>query len=196
MATLGMITPNIAALINSTHVPYFTYNFPFFRILDFSLGIFLGKYYLIFKMESKTLTTATSIFIGIAATACGLICTFSYFSLPDEIRYNLIYIPCSVLAITFCAFSNEKIQNFIAWPPLVWLGNISGHAFLIHNNILEIFRYILNLLEFKFGYTRSVTETVVWIILTFTSTILVTQLYITAERKVKQCFKSRAQLTA
>lgn len=194
MTALGIIAPNVAVLTSIPNVPYFTYNFPFFRILDFSLGIFLGKYYLIFKTESKTLTTATSIIIGIAATVCGLTCVFSYFYLPDGIRNTLIYIPGSVLAIAFCAFSNEKIQNFIACSPLVWLGNISGHAFLIHSNILEIFRYILNLLEFKFGYTRSATETVVWIILTFTFTILVTQLYIMAERKVKQFFKSRAQL--
>lgn len=190
MAAFGMISPNIANSIDVTNVPYFTYNFPLFRILDFSLGILLGKYYLIFKKESKTLTYATSIIVGIAAIVCGLACVFSYFSLPEGIRNNLIYIPGSMLAITFCAFSNEKIQHFIAWPPLVWLGNISGHAFLIHNNILMIFRYILNLLEFKFGYTRSATETVVWIILTFTFTVLVTQLYIMAERKVKQCIKS------
>lgn len=196
MVAFGMITPCIAAAINAPYTAYFTYNFPLFRILDFSLGIFLGKYYLIFKTESKTLTPATSIIIGISAVVYCLACTFGYSFLPEGIRHNLIYIPGSILAITFCAFSNEKIQNFIAWPPLVWLGNISGHAFLIHYNVSVYFRYILNLLEFKFGYTRSATETVVWIILTFTFTILVTQLYIMVERKVKQYFKSKAQLTA
>lgn len=187
---LSTITPSIAATLNTTTVEYFTYHFPFFRILDFSLGILLGKYYLIFEKESKTLTCTTSIIFGFFAAVCCLVCTFGYSLLPDEIRNNLIYIPGSMLAITFCAFSNEKIQNFIAWPPLVWLGNISGYAFLVHKNVLEILRYILNLLEFKFGYTRSATETVVWIILTFTFTVLVTQLYIMAERKVKQCIKS------
>lgn len=196
MAAFGMITPRIAAAISAPSVPYFTYNSPLFRIFDFSLGIFLGKYYLTFKSEGKTLGDGVSVGVGLAAVACGLACTFGYPYLHDGIRNNLIYIPGSVLAITFCAFSSEKIQKLIACKPLVWLGNVSGYAFLIHNNILEIFRYILNLLEFKYGYSRTATETVIWIILTFTFTVLATQLYITAEGKVKARLKSRAEQKA
>lgn len=191
MATFGMATPSIATALNLTAVPYFTYNCPIFRILDFSLGILLGRYYLIFKKEGKTLSTGASVAIGITAIACGLTCVFSYFSLPEGIRNNFIYIPGSILAITVCAFSNDKIQRLLAWSPLVWLGNVSGHAFLIHNNVLEVLRYCLNLLQYKYGYTRTALETVIWIILTFVVTVIVTQLYLLTERKVKSLLKAR-----
>ncbi len=196
MAAFGMITPKLAAAVGTPSVPYFTYNFPPFRLLDFTLGILLGRYYLMFKAEGKTLSTAASLGIGFAAAVCSITCVFSYFSLPDSIRNNLIYVPGSVLAITFCAFSGEKIQKLVAWAPLVWLGNVSGHAFLIHNNILEIFRYILNQLQFIYGYSRTRTETVIWIILTFTFTVIVTYLYILAENKIKARIKPKAELGA
>ena len=192
MLIFSAISPYIISAMALPSRPFLNYNFPPYRLLDFSLGIFLGRLYLMRDASSDGLGVISSALVALGVVLCGVAATLLYPRLPESIRNTLIYAPGSLLAVYLCAFSNERVQALLSWRPAVWLGDLSGHAFLIHNNAIIIVRYFLNMLEYKYGYTRSAPETVAWICASFILTIIATELYLVIARRVRGLIQSRA----
>lgn len=187
----ALLSPFITKTLHFKSEMYFTYICPLYRLLDFSLGVFVGKYYLIKEKENYILTTKNSIIVAVLMVFFSVSATLLYPKLPIYVRDSLIFAPASVLAVYLCAFGSSDMQKVLTWKPLVWLGNISGFAFLIHNNMLEVIRFCLNIFEQKYGYTRNAPEIIFWILATLILTLIVTQLYLLAEKKVKSLLKAR-----
>ena len=62
--------------------------------------------------------------------------------------YSLIYIPALFFGLLNISNGNSAISKILSIKPFVWLGNISGYTFLIHQIVIWYIGTILS----KIGY--------------------------------------------
>lgn len=191
MLVVGYISPFVSSAFFPDIPAYLAYCFPPYRMLDFTLGALLGKLFLAREHSPDKPSTFHSVLCAAAAAGCFILALLYYPSAPVGIKETLIFVPGSLLAVYSCAFCNAKVQRLLSWPPAVWLGDISGYAYLIHKNSIMTMRYFLNMLEWKFGYTRTALETVIWFFLSLIMTLLLAQLYLVIKRTLKRRHAAR-----
>ena len=119
------------------HVSYwFTYVCPLFRLGDFYVGCCAGYLFRHYKIRLGTINATllealTFILIFISQTV-----------LKGKL-YPLgtatIFLPSSVLLVYLFALNKGWISRILTCKPLVFIGDISGHMFLIHMIVIRYF---------------------------------------------------------
>lgn len=119
----------------------FFYINPFFRVIDFILGINLNQ---VFKLEvfrkiyNRKLTATMLEVISI-----GVFLGFLYIhdDVPHVYRYSCFYwLPMTLIIFSF-AFQNGYISSFISAPVFVLLGEISFSFYIFHQSFI---RYVVS----------------------------------------------------
>lgn len=168
-------------------IPYFnnfsefwvTYIFPLFRLGDFMIGCCLGNIFLNTKLNFGTVSSTLfemAAFIGIFVA--------NYISLMgitgiNWFINNMIFTPTSVCIILLFASKKGLVSRLLTCRPLIYIGNISSYAFLIHQIVI---RYIVTFSKILVGHVISKS---ILSIGAFIVTILCSELYMEIERRIK-----------
>ena len=139
MFGIGLFFSKFTVPVGDGFAKWVTYICPFYRMLDFTLGALLGWGYLNFRnqaIENKTKVQLLEIF---ALTAFVLF-EYSYLPIKENymgIGYNVYFVPASVLIVWVFAINGGFITKLLNNRVLLWIGNISGFTFLIHQVVLR-----------------------------------------------------------
>lgn len=161
---------------------WFTYIFPLFRLGDFVIGCCLSYLYL--NQSHKHTAFAYGIFECL--TLISIIAADYIFKNKigflgsDWFKYSLLYTLSASATVYLFALKKGFITNFSTNKLLIYLGNISAYAFLIHTVIVKF--YIVIIKQY-FGIDLNVWNRVIFVLL---FTILGTEIYIAVEDKIKE----------
>lgn len=176
-------------LIPNLDVEWATYMLPIFRLGDFIIGCCLGY---IFIHKKSNLNMLVASFVEIIVFMYAVFCHYIYVHKigllgTDNFRYTIIFTFSSVVLVYLFAIKKGIVSKFITCKPVIWLGNISAYAFLIHYILV---RYTLRLPYFlyhSFNINMNINIYVLSAIL-FIATILLSALYKTIDNKIRQKF--------
>lgn len=127
---------------------WFTYVFPLFRIGDFVIGccfgiIFLKKDFTYSTVKSTLYEAITIILvlgqIYIYARQVGILG-------EDWFRFSLLFTSTSVPTVFLFSLNKGHITRMLRCKPLIFLGNISANAFLIHQVVIAYIDYLSKIL--------------------------------------------------
>ena len=125
-------------------IHWLTYVFPVSRALDFLMGCFLGlivvKYGRI-KSKYNGLWCVLS-FAAFAAVAALCVCNVPVFN-RQCLNGSLLFLPVTSLLIL--TFSGEKIpaEKVLCCRPIMYLAGLTPYAFLIHQVLINLNKYLL-----------------------------------------------------
>lgn len=111
---------------------WITYICPLFRLGDFFIGCNLGYLFLNSKnrMNQKSATFCElAVFFLIFLTQY---CRKTTFIGGEWCRYSIIYLPTSVALIYLFAISNGLLSKLLTNRLMIYIGNMSPYAFLLH----------------------------------------------------------------
>ena len=118
---------------------WFTYIFPLYRLGDFLVGCCAG-YYFVTHDESTFSLIKSSILEALAILMLTGSCFISSFcSIPEGLNLFFKYLPGAVFLVFALAQGNGVIAKVLSCKPIVWIGNISGYLYLIHQAMLNVF---------------------------------------------------------
>ncbi len=161
---------------------WFTYVLPLFRLGDFVIGCCLCYLYLnrnhehnIFKYEMFEVFTLISIIVAdyIFKNKIGFLGS-------EWFKYSILYTLSASATVYLFAIKKGFLTNIATNKLLIYLGNISAHAFLIHTVIVKFYVVVLNK---YFGIDLNVWNQA---ILVFLLTILGTKIYVAVENNIKK----------
>lgn len=130
------LIPLLTLFISSKLFHQFFYISPFFRIIDFIIGIFIYNLYIILKLKNREIN-----FNLLEISSIVLLVVFFIFHerIPQVARFSFYYwIPMCYLIIAF-SFQKGFISKFLSKKHFVYLGEISFGLYMFHHLIL---RYI------------------------------------------------------
>ena len=133
MVALGYLVSRKPIAIGDVFACWFTYIFPGYRLLDFSLGVALGWMYL-HRSEfnvGKYMMTLWEIMIAVL-TVVAILLFHKMDGVYDGLCYNALFAPISMLLVITFACSRGMLVKIFNNPILRWIGDISGYTFLIH----------------------------------------------------------------
>ncbi len=149
---------------------YITYDFPVFRLGDFSIGCFLWHIVRrVNKYSGKLLFSFIEVFtllLSIMIIAWDKMAI--HVTMVSKMLNNwvTIYIPLSCLWIALLYFCKGFISRLVINPIFLWIGRNSLEVFLIHYVVLQWLRYLFILLNYE-------NETIGLIIFLFVTFFLV-----------------------
>jgi peptidoglycan/LPS O-acetylase OafA/YrhL len=109
---------------------------PFFRVIDFIIGILLYKLY--YKINSKKLFINFS-YLEISSLLIFLLFFIFHSSIIDVARYSFYYwIPISYIIFSF-SFQKGFISKILSNIKLIYLGEISFAFYLFHQLVINYF---------------------------------------------------------
>ena len=120
---------------------WFMYCFPLFRLVDFYTGCCLGRYYSLVGHKATGIVKASIIEILMTVVAI-LICRFwkagqtSGFLVAIN-NWTTIFIPLSAIWIYLFVRKEGIITELLSNKALIYIGNISSYAFLIHYIVIK-----------------------------------------------------------
>ena len=127
-------------------VHWITYICPLFRLGDFIIGSCLGYWYL---HHTKPQNVSEKKWTFIEATLlCGFIVIQYFWNINagiwkyDFFRTDLCYTPIAAAFVLLAAWKCGKISKILCRKFMMYLGNISGPAFLIHTVIISYLRMV------------------------------------------------------
>lgn len=148
---------------------WITYYFPPSRFVEFVIGCCLG--YLFSTRNVVTLSTARSslfeVTAWVGAMLATVVCASKRSVLGTEyIRYTLLFLPSTIAIVWLTAENGGAVSLLLQNKILVWVGNLSPYAFLIHPLAIKfchllapkLSRYILAIL----ALILTVTASYVW----------------------------------
>jgi peptidoglycan/LPS O-acetylase OafA/YrhL len=145
MVAISIILEICHAFFNCPNLilKYITYIFPIYRLGDFIIGLVAGYFFVSNKRSSskKTYTCFEIIIILIMITQIYTYC--AGWINAAGFKYSLFWLPASVFCIYVFACNIGAVSGFLSkLKPLVWLGNISAEAFLIHHICIKAAEYV------------------------------------------------------
>lgn len=161
---------------------YIVYVFPITRLGDFIIGCCLGHILLNTNISpSKKAATGFEIIafllwafvetIYLNDIGIGASCYF---------KYTQLFTPISTFLVCILSINRGYISRFISNKYLVFVGDISSYAFLIHIEIMILVGKFLN-----YFFPEIIGFNYILAILSFFLTILITVLYMKLEKKFK-----------
>ena len=153
MAILIWLTQGILAFclrgLPNGLISWITYNCPLFRLGDFTIGILTGRLFLMQREAAHRRTAQTGTGrarLSALFSELGLWCLLvavvlsSLFEIGpgsiDWLRYNVLYTPIVAALLYVTAGERGPIAGFLAFKPMVWLGDRSRYTYLIHQIVL------------------------------------------------------------
>ena len=133
MFGLGYLATKRPLSIGDNFACWFTYIFPGYRLLDFSLGAALGWLYLNRKkvIENTFVMTFFEVMAAVGFIVVILIFHKVEVNYPG-LCYTVLFTPVSLALVMVFACSQGLIMKCFNNPFLRWVGNISSYTFLIH----------------------------------------------------------------
>jgi peptidoglycan/LPS O-acetylase OafA/YrhL len=179
LSCLAQVLPRIVPFLFSSvadgdFATWFTYIFPVFRLIDFSLGCNLGYIFVNRnKEEKKSVITAIDI-----STAVFFVISVATYRLTDKLpgsdayKHTLIFSPFAMLCVYCFALGKGILPKLLTGKITVRFGDISSSFYLIHQDVIRIL-YMLS------GYTAlSFTAVKALLIpISFVLTILAAEIY-------------------
>lgn len=127
--------------------PYWlTYIFPFYRLLDFSLGALLGWLYLNTSHKERWnfgISTILEIFTIILFIAVVKI-FHRIEGVYDGLCYTALFAPVSLWLVIMFLKSKGAVMKLLSNPLFTWIGNLSSYTFLIHQIVIYQMMKILS----------------------------------------------------
>lgn len=180
MFGVGLFFSKVTVPIGDGFAKWITYICPFYRMLDFTLGALLGWMYL--NSRNKETTNQKKIqLLEILALVAFVVMEYAYLPIKENymgIGYNVYFVPASLLIVWVFAISGGFITKILNNKVLLWLGNISGFTFLIHQVVLRGLQMYVIRSSIGAAYVPLL------VIFTFIITILGTYLYIFLKKSV------------
>lgn len=125
--------------IGDTFAKWATYINPFYRILDFSLGAMLGWLFLR-RQEEDTKNRKMVHLLEFAALAAFILQEYAYLPVKENymgIGYNVYFTLSSLLIVWVFAVSGGIVTKLLNNKVFLWIGNLSGYMFLIHQVVIR-----------------------------------------------------------
>lgn len=143
----------LALKVPTEDVNYVLYSHPMLRVIDFSLGIVLCRFYqsecsmrIAEHVKKKGTMGASSVELAMVAVLFGA--WMVYDSLCPQLRCALLFWPVMPLVVYVLAVTNESkgcIARLFKLPLLMWLGSISFEFYLVHLIMMRTMQHILHL---------------------------------------------------
>ena len=148
---LMLLVPAIVRLLGASeeYYNYATYISPFYRMLDFFIGCNLGYLYLNCKKNDSAIfsTVLEAIAIGTVPLTSFLFGKYvGHFENGLFVVTALWCLPCTVLCVWVFAKRAGFITKILSAKPLVFIGDLSGPAFLIHYVVYSYLGPVFSLL--------------------------------------------------
>ena len=125
-----------------------TYYFPPARFLDFAFGCVMGYLFLHRPPKPKKVTLLSTIMelLAAAAVVVALVIYAKKWGILGAVsfRFTTLFVPVSALLLWLVASERGALSFVLSLKPLVWLGNLSPYAFLIHGVVLRYCRNLRN----------------------------------------------------
>ena len=174
---VGALTKNIG---NSNSDPaWITYIAPPFRLGDFVIGCALGYLYITRKKEPHFRMASVLEICSILLAVLTLFLRERVFSDAVWFRTSMLYTPASVFLIYVFAVNKGILTRLLTCRPVLYIGNISPYAYLIHQIVIKYCRRIW-LHIFGTAMNPWLTLPVCFIL-----TLLCTELYLRLEAYLK-----------
>ena len=125
-----------------------TYIFPLIRLGDFMIGCQLG---VIFMQYTPSLQKVSATILEIIAFLLLLLYRlffqygFNQLIFFEPISFDVIFIPLSILFVYLFAIKKGIITSLLTNRFFIFVGNVTGDAFLIHYLVIKFFRFKLNI---------------------------------------------------
>lgn len=136
------------ALKNTENLYYWTYFFPPYRAFDFFAGCNLGYiYYCLSKKEIKENHAVVYTIFEILVLVGNVFIVSAYIRgksvlIADWSKNSLIYQPILLSLIFVFAESKGFIVKVLSNKVAIWIGNLTGYMFIIHEVILYYFQAV------------------------------------------------------
>ena len=179
----GALTKNIGS--SNSDPSWITYIAPPFRLGDFVIGCALGYLFLNRKKETGfRMSSALEICSVLLAVLTFIIREHVFSDASDSVwfRTGMLYTPASIFLIYTFAANNGIITRLLNCRPVLYIGNISPYAYLIHQIVIK---YCRRLYLHIFGTAMNPWLTLP---LCFIITLVCTELYL----KIESCLQNRS----
>lgn len=182
MLGIGLFFSKVTIPIGDGFAKWITYICPFYRMLDFTLGVLLGWMYLNCRKKEMVNPRRTHL-LEILALIAFVVMEYAYLPIKENymgIGYNVYFVPASLLIVWVFAVNEGFITKILNNKVLLWLGNISGFTFLIHQVVLRGLKmYVIK---------ASIGQAYLWVVVfaTFVVTIIGTYIYLFFEKSVQK----------
>lgn len=111
------------------------YIFPFFRFIDFFIGVVLGVTFL--KCRDKvTLKNKTFTFLELSSVSLLAVAVFFSIYVHPTLRLWGYYLPFLVLIVWVFSFQKGMLSHFLSNNRLVYLGEVSFSFYMIHKIVM------------------------------------------------------------
>lgn len=162
-----LIIPITLFWINEEDLHALIYINPFFRLIDFILGIFLYDIFLRIKSKQWIIKNAT--LIELSVIGIFLLFYLNHGTVYQPLRYSVYYWIPMLLIILIFAFQKGILSKFLSQRIFYLLGEISFGFYLFH---ILIFKYF----ELIFGTLWVQNNSLVFITMSFLATLIISYL--------------------
>lgn len=182
MLGIGIFFSKVTIPTGDGFAKWITYICPFYRMLDFTLGVLLGWGYLNCR-KKEILDTRKTHLLELLALIAFIVMEYAYLPIKENymgIGYNVYFVPASLLIVWVFAVNEGFITKILNNKVLLWLGNISGFTFLIHQVVLRGLKmYVIK---------KSIGPAYLWVVVfaTFVVTILGVYIYLFLEKSFQK----------
>lgn len=146
-------------------IKWIVYICPLYRAGDFIIGLVAGYIFLSIKKAEAEIHYSIAEILVILLMIAQVILYDSDVSRATNWTLALFWLPTSVLCIYLFAVNRGLISRVLSKSKaLVWIGNISGEAFLIHQICIKATEYITKNKWFVaiISFCLTVIGTVIW----------------------------------
>lgn len=126
--------------VDNQYIKWYIYISPFFRIIDFSIGILAGIFIVYTKKlikDNKNINIFVFSILEILSILIFLIAYKNRFSVDKFFRFGIYWIPFLLIIVIVFAFERGIISKIISNKGMIFLASISFEFFLIHNVVLH-----------------------------------------------------------
>lgn len=154
---------------------WFSYIFPLFRLLDFSIGCILGWIFVKCRENNVSVRPALMecILLALLATTHLLYRYTDPLSQWEPFKYTQIYLPVSVAAILCFADGQGTLVKLLTNRATLFVAGISPDFFLLHQNIIRFSVLLLSVAAVPFAaiklivpplcFALSIAACLVWV---------------------------------
>ena len=151
--------------ISNSFIKWFVYICPLYRFGDFVLGIVLGYIYLLPKKKQSRRVYTIIEFVAILIIILQIVIYGSGVIKATNWILTLFWLPSSLLLVYFFAVNIGMISRWLCkCKLLIWIGNISGDAFLIHQICIKMTEVLTKnkLIIAPVAFVLTIICTVIW----------------------------------
>lgn len=126
--------------ISNMALKWLTYICPMYRLGDFLIGCSIGAIFV--RKDRWRINSICATIVEIMSICIMIICNYIYAVQSgllgsEYIRYSTLYTPSTVIFILIFAINKGYVSKVLTCKLLVYIGNISAYAFLIHQLVIR-----------------------------------------------------------